>query len=309
MKNLTLSIMPSYKCNFKCQYCYLGNLIQNDNLLNLENLESSLLELKQLYNIKNVSLYGGELSLLDNVYLQHLVDLIKIKLPKSSISLTSNFSNENILTFCLLNNIKLNVSLNEERYQYSKTLQQIKKYTGTKLFDLTVVVLPSIINKHTNELYKFYNDLGFDVFFIQHHNSIHQKSYSISLDQFSKFLYDFICYHSMQSDAKFKIENLNVLNDTEFNPNTESYLFINPNGKYCTTVFKDNIEHYVTFDNLQQWQTFCEKSYQMYENSCSTCKFFNRCKAEHLETLNNDNECSGLKHLLTSLQNRSIVNL
>ena len=67
MKNLTLSIMPSYKCNFKCQYCYLGDLIQNDNLLNLENLESSLLELKQLYNIKNVSLYGGELSLLDNV--------------------------------------------------------------------------------------------------------------------------------------------------------------------------------------------------------------------------------------------------
>ena len=38
MKNLTLSIMPSYKCNFKCQYCYLGDLIQTDNLLNLENL-------------------------------------------------------------------------------------------------------------------------------------------------------------------------------------------------------------------------------------------------------------------------------
>ncbi len=307
MKNLTLSIMPSYKCNFKCQYCYLGNLIQSDNLLSLENLESSLLELKQLYNIKNVSLYGGELSLLDNVYLQRLADLIKLQLPKSSISLTSNFSNENILTFCLLNNIKLNVSLNEERYQYSKTLQQIKEYTGTKLFDLTVVVLPSIINRPINELYKFYNKLGFDVFFIQHHNSVYKKSCSISLDQFSRFLYDFICYHSMQSDAKFKIENLNVLNDTDFDPNTEGYLFINPNGKYCTTVFKNNIEQYVTFDNLQQWQTFCEKSYQTYIKSCSTCKYFNKCKAEHLETLNNNNECSGLKRLLTLLQNRSIV--
>lgn len=307
MKNLTLSIMPSYKCNFKCEYCYLGDLIKTYKSLDLSVMNDLLLELKQQYTINHVNLYGGELSLLDQNYLQQLINIIKDNINNCGISITSNFSNENILTFCLSNNIQLNVSLNEERYNYLQTLNKIKKFSGTKLFDLAVVVLPSILNYSIPDLYKFYNELEFDVFFIQHHNSIHQQTYSISIDQFSNFLYDFICYHTNQKQNKFKIENLEILNDEDYNPNTESYLFINPDGKYCTTSFKNRIEEYILFDNLQQWQQYCETSRQLYIDKCSTCELFDKCKAEHLEILKNKDECSGLKQLLTSLKKRSIL--
>ena len=297
MKNLTLSIMPTYMCNYNCQYCYLGGLRKDRTTLDLLTLQDRINELEKEYHISNVNLFGGELSLLDNQYLNDLVCIPNCK----RTSLTTNLSNEDIINFCLTRNIKANVSLNEERDYYKDTLKKVQKYKKTKIIDLSVVVLPSLLNKSTKTLYKFYDNLGLDVLFIQYHKSIHNEKYNVSLKEYSDFMFNFIKEYYNHQKHNFNIENLIIYNDASYSPTKDSYLFITPDGKYSTVVFNNGVEHYIKFDTLKEWKRHCEKEMLMYKAKCFTCNMFKKCKAEHLEVLNNYGECSGLKELMAKI--------
>lgn len=306
MNSLTLSIMPTLHCDYNCPYCYLGDKRKDKSLLDLYELEKLLDEIRSSYRISVVNLYGGELSLLNHNYLNDLLCAV----CTNRLSLTTNLQDENIINFCLARNVKINVSLNEERDHYKETLSKVRKYKNTKIMDLSVVVLPSLVKKKPSELYKFYNDIGLDVLFIQYHKSINnQLRYDISLEDYSNFLYEFILEYKKHDNPSFNIENLMIYNDKLYRPNIDSYLFINNKCKLCTVTFKDGIERYIEFDSLSDWQKYCHKENERYKVLCSSCKLFGRCKAEHLETFNNTGECSGLKCLLNKLTYKNICSL
>lgn len=289
-----LSIQPSFYCNFNCPYCYLGKLRKDESLLPLNKLEMRLKEISEKYYVRNITLYGGEISLLDKGYLQSLSNLCESICSK--ITVVSNLSNLWLVDFCDSKNYTLSISLNEERPNYIKTLNKIESLERKDNKNLSIVVLPSILNKSPESLLNFYNNIGIDIFFIQYHPSIYSEtSYNISIDEYSNFLKGIIEQYFI-GNYSIKIINEDILRNKEYNPNLDGFLFINPQGNYSTVIYKDNIEEYLEFDNLRKWEECCKKEYIRYFNQCQFCEYFNHCKAEHLEVINKK-ECSGLYKL------------
>ena len=290
-----LSIQPTFLCNYNCEYCYLGNLRKDKTILDLDILKQRLEEITKEYIIKNITLYGGEISLLPKNYIIQLISLCENINIKPTI--VSNLSNDWLITFCDNNNYTLSISLNEERSFYQETLNKLKQITRKDNKNLSIVVLPSLLNKSYTEIMDFYENLGFDIFFIQYHPSIlSQKTYNIDINDFSNFLKNVIeIKHS-------NIYNINILNEiilknNDYNPMMDGCLFINPNGKYSTIIYDNHIEHYEEFDSLIEWNNRCQEDYKYYFKNCCLCDLFGKCKAEHLDVIETK-ECSGLYNLL-----------
>lgn len=290
----TLSIQPSFECNYNCPYCYLGDLRKNKTLLNLNTLKYRLIEILKGYEIRNITLYGGEISLLSKDYLKSLVDMCKG--VGTTPAIVSNLSNDWIIDFCEDNQLPLSISLNEERPYYKETLEKVRGLKNKHNKNLSIVVLPSLLKKDHRELMEFYSSLGIDLFFIQYHPSIHSKiSYSIAVKEFSDFLRNMIA-QSRTYDYGIKIINEEILRNPDYNPLMSGFLFITPEGKFSTVEYRSRIEHYIDFDSLEEWKEYCKKEYREYYQKCNLCKYFGKCKAEHLEIMGEEN-CSGLYDL------------
>ena len=154
-----------------------------------------------------------------------------------------------------------------------------------------------MLNKNPQELLGFYNSLGFDVFFIQYHPSVlSKKIYNIDINDFSNFLKNII---EIKRSYIYNINilNENILNNDEYNPMQNGYLFINPNGNYSTVIYNNHIEQYKEFDSINDWKIYCQKDYERYFKNCCFCDLFGKCKAEHLDVIETK-ECSGLYNLL-----------
>ena len=75
---MNISINPTYYCNFRCKFCYLTEKQLGDmTLLNIDRLEEMLIVVSSFKKIQHVDLYGGEIGLLSEDYINSLVDLFK----------------------------------------------------------------------------------------------------------------------------------------------------------------------------------------------------------------------------------------
>lgn len=299
--NLHLSIMPTYKCNFHCGYCYLGDLTTTNTILDLDKLSTKLEELNNNYNIDNVCIYGGEVSLLGRDYLNDLVKLLN----GYNISLVTNLSNDWIIDFCLLNDIRLCVSLNEERPYYNETICKLKKLKHVKNISLSVVILPSLItDEQIEKAFDLYEELGFEILFIPYHPSIHSKqTINIKPHMFEESLQKLLKENNKRNNPII-ISNEIILNDDKYEPTNNKFLFINPNGEYSSVKYDDKgIEEFIIFKNLDEYNNYCKKEIKMYYENCNGCQFYGKCKAEHLIFNGYDESCSGLYKLLSQYSN------
>jgi sulfatase maturation enzyme AslB (radical SAM superfamily) len=74
---MILSINPTYYCNFRCDFCYLTKEQLGDRLLlPLEILEERLKEVLTYDSIDMVDLYGGEIGILPEEYVENLCSML-----------------------------------------------------------------------------------------------------------------------------------------------------------------------------------------------------------------------------------------
>lgn len=288
-QKLHLSIVPSYQCNYHCSYCYLGKLTNDKTLLDLNILKDRINELEKNYDIEHICLYGGEISLLDKKYINDMLYILGNK----NIALVTNLSNDWIIDYALIHNIKLCVSLNKERPYYNETLDKLKKLKGIKNIKLSVVVLPSLINGDITSTFNEYKELGFNILFIQYHPSEYSKiKYDIGNNNFIEFVLK-MCDENKKQGYPIDIDNEIIFNDDTYSPTMNNFVFISPNGKYSSVIYEKNIEKQIFFDTIEEWETHCKNEYKEYYSKCNMCQLFNKCKAEHLIDMGNKNDCSG----------------
>ncbi|MEM3986836.1 MAG: radical SAM protein [Candidatus Methanomethylicia archaeon] len=118
-----LDLVLTYKCNMNCGFClnnYRRKLIGDDKLLDLKFCEEVFDLLKKEGNqIQSITIYGGELMLLDPVYLREVFDLCLRYFPGSSLGVISNlvYVDEKILSIMAENNVTLSTSYDTMRFQ------------------------------------------------------------------------------------------------------------------------------------------------------------------------------------------------
>lgn len=297
MKKISLSIIPTYWCKTNCKYCYLGDLRKDQTTLDLQCLDNKLHQLVENdYVIDSISVYGGEISLLDEQYLIQIVKIIRSHVSNQvTIGFCTSGYNRSIFELAEYLKVRVTIPLNQERPDYKKNLQLIKQHNCS----LGVVVLPSIINTPVDQLVEFYDSLGRDVFFYQFYpSSINRSPYSFDIKQYTDFVISFINEYK-KKPRSFGLINLSEWMDKCYNPEASGFIYISPNGKWMTTVYSDCLESFVEFDTLDQWKQYCKKERLQRLIKCNACPYYDKCKAEHLVVMGEE-YCSGMRKLITS---------
>lgn len=149
---LSVSLYPTSKCNFSCDYCYMKDY-HYENDMSIEQIDYMLKNLSK-YKLHSFTIFGGEPSYYKNVY--YLIDAISEHC--NDITIFTNGSNADFFDRLLSNknidNIHLRISCHP---QYYKTFikenlinfyHKFKNITTTNLLDAT----------HKEEIYEYIED-------------------------------------------------------------------------------------------------------------------------------------------------------
>lgn len=288
--------MPSYLCNYSCEYCYLGDLRRDDKLLDLDVLEDRLNELSSWRIISELVVYGGEISLLDLGYFDKMCCVLNRHCKPSFVT---NLSNSWIVDYSDENDYELSISLNQERPFYHETLDKIRNLRRLDNKSISTVVTPAILNQDIGDLVELYNGLGLDVLFIEYHPSVNSTvRYDVTIEDYSKFLVSILKH----PNRKFNLINERILKSSDWNPCKSGFIFINPGGKYCSVDYDCNgVERPIEYGSLDEWKLDCNVEYSRYFRNCSLCEYFTKCKAEHLVVMGKRN-CSGLYGVMKAME-------
>lgn len=291
---MILHVMTNYTCNYNCEYCYLGDLKSDKQILDLTKLKKQLEEIARLDTIDSISLYGGEITLLPLNYIMELYDICKTYAP---VSIITNYSNKTYNNYFKAKGIDLSTSINEERDCNALTESELL-INDYKNLSLIQVVTPSLLKKSPKEILNHLSLFNLNVGFLQYSPAVHAKvNYIITNEEYSNFL-KAITIEYNTGNYNFLINNIIEIEEViynMYNPSMDSVMFINPYNQYCCVHYEKGLEYFQGFDSLEEWVEECNKEAKAYEEACHSCEFYGHCYAEHIKPWRDDDECCGIK--------------
>lgn len=148
----SIDLILTYECNLNCFYCFLNPIrkkVGKGVYLSVDAIDKKLSLIKKEGNeVRNISLYGGEIMLIDDSkYIEDVISVCKNYFPGVSIGVISNllYINDSVLNVILDNNCKLSTSYDSLRFLGSDVLRK-KWFSNVKSiseFVSTIIVLSS----------------------------------------------------------------------------------------------------------------------------------------------------------------------
>lgn len=299
----TVSVNPTYHCNFRCDFCYLTPTQLSDRRkVQISTLRERLDEISNYTEITHIDLYGGEIAIMYSEYLTMLITLLKNY--HTPINIITNYSAP--IPQFLDDEITLTVSYDfdcREKHElvFHNMLQSSRP--------LSVLVLASrgILNKNVDNMIQELN-------LCKSIRSVEIKPYSPSQANEHKILYkeheEFIIkwiLSPIKKNFEFVNEKLMKASLTRQGPYyksafSDSHIYLTPTGKFATLEFdeKDN-EYFLEFDRFEEYLkwTEIEKDRVTHNSYCSKCDYLGSCLSEHLRDVKTlTDSCNGFKHLL-----------
>lgn len=295
VKTMDVNIIPTYSCRLKCDYCFLGEDINDNHTIDLNVLEHQLNTINDYKQIKRVDLFGGELS----VYcqLRQLIDIARKY--TNNISLTTNLENRDILSFA--DQVDLSISLNPTRNDFKRNIKIIKSLdeSVTRNLFISTVVLPDIIEIGPTKYFDLIDELEVrSLYFLQYYKPKNGRiKYNVSNRMFEQFIIDALHVYR-NGNYSFKLENISsYLNDND--PRMSNYIFINPYNKYGCTVYNNKDEEsFKWFDSFDCYIDETKREQIQYFKTCGQCQYYCRCYAEHFHRWKENDQCCGLYSLV-----------
>lgn len=280
---LSVSINPTYNCNLQCKFCYLNNLDKNK-LLKLEDLQNTLQKLSSIYNIFEIDIYGGEITLLDYNYLIKLFNICLLYVK--TINIITNGT-------VLLQSKLLSLPFLKFSISWDFVFRENKKYeervfNTLKILDTPIILTsPELYNKKeevVKKLNQLTNKHKIDVKICM---PTKNNNIKINLKKYEEFL----LYLYFNLNKNFSIIQFEYI-ENQIMPYAYDSLhcFINPNNEI----------QILTFDNYEEFKTINDITNINNENIsiCNNCEYKFKCLAEHYFQLNDKFDCIGLKKLI-----------
>jgi sulfatase maturation enzyme AslB (radical SAM superfamily) len=295
MKGYTISINPSYFCNFRCDFCYLTKEQLGDTKkIDLERLDELL---SQVPSINHVDLYGGEIGALKKSYFYGLKDVIR-KHYEGEINIITNYSMLHDGFYD--DDVYLSVSYDFEAREKSALV-----YRNMMLSKVPIAVLilasPKVLEKNVDEMIMMLN-------LCSAVDSVEIKPYSINQANAHNVTHrDFEIF--MQKWLESPIEkNFIFVNQDKieaslaktYNAFSDDHIYITPNGKFGVLEFDhDDKEFFLELDSWNDYLKWAEKEKNEVSSICQECKYFGHCLTEHYRYVKDlNNSCNGYKGLL-----------
>lgn len=300
-KEITLSINPLYRCNFRCAFCYLTpEQLSSKDLLDLNKLRELLDQLKkEEIGISHIDLYGGEVGMLKEEYLEEFHQIIS-ESYQGEVNVVTNLSK--IHPYFLKDNVYLSVSYDfiaRERHDevFSNLLMVNKPISILMLAspELLKLDVDTIIN-HLNVVS---NIASVEV---KPYSSNQSNQLAVSDKEFEEFIKKWLT-SSVEMNFEFVNEG-NIFDALEGTRNafSDDHVYITPEGKFAVLDFDESDhEYFKSLEDINEyfvWQK--EEKIKVQANPfCSQCEYLGRCLTEHYRDVKSlENSCSGFKELL-----------
>lgn len=299
---IRIEIIPLYRCNEKCSFCLYQHEKNNPNTMELAWIDESLLFLQHSFNIAQIKITGGEISLLSDLYFEMLYNIVKIYCKK--IIVETNF-----LTFkkALINNCDIiNVGYNFNGFSpiKSQIFKNIKaavdtgKIINIKSLDISCQTDQSQIIEQLNQLkIKSWEIIPF-----------HQTKYTSQkfkdYDLYENTVKTFI---KLSNKMKFSFQNKlqldNILNIDNYNIKT---IYLTPNNKFAIQVFDENANFELQeFENISDLQKKLTEMEKIRDNFCKSCTSKLQCMSNYfMNPFYHKTSCSGFHNLISEFKNR-----
>ena len=297
LSSFSVSINPTYYCNFNCDFCYLSTDQLNDRTTtSIDTIMQRLSEIP--VPITHVDLYGGEIGLLPDTYLNELIDRIKLA-HNPSISIITNLSA--IRESFLRPDVELSVSYDfdareKESVVFGNMLKLQRPFSVLTLASEKVIVndvdyMISALNSLTNLI----------AVEIKPYSSTTHRGQQVSDCDYEEFIMKWIdspVDKNWQFVNQDKIED--CLND-DYNAFSDDHVYIDPTGMFAILDFDAGGNEFFTqvndFSEYIAW-TNKEKSSGV-SDVCRQCKYFGKCLTEHYKWVDpSDLGCNGYYNLL-----------
>lgn len=308
---ITVSLNPTYLCNFRCDFCYLTK----EQLADTKKIDPAVLVglLEQIkergYFIDHVDLYGGEVGLLTPTYLEKLDEILN-SYSEPSINIISNLSRIN--SYFLHDYIDLSVSYDfEARQNHNEVFHNMAKVNK----DIAVLLLasPELLQLNVDDMILMLSSLGnVKSVEIKPYSSNQANVLAVTDKEFEEFVKKWL---TSEMPKNFKFINAQRIKDSldgTYTAYSDSHVYITPNGKFGVLEFDVNGNEFFlemdTFEEYMDW-TELEKG-RVKENAiCKACPYLGRCLTEHYRDVKDlTNSCNGFRHLLEwSEEHRSLI--
>jgi len=297
---INLSVNPTYLCNFRCNFCYLTvDQLSHKKKINLNHLKEKLTEIAGIYTINDIDLYGGEIGMLPDDYLNELMDLLKSSGKR--VNIITNLSLMKPIFYDP--EIELSVSWDSDLRQSSEVV--LKNIINIKR-DVSILMLVSKSMTEWSDavLLNTINQLNN----VQNIISVELKPYSqnqanqehLGFNDFENFVKRWLNLElNFQFINKEKLEQ--VLSGSA-NSFSDDHLYITPNGNYAVLDFdKNDYEFFKELNSLSEYFDWMNLEKMKVSNNkfCSNCKYLGHCLSEHLRHVENlNNSCNGFYNLI-----------
>ena len=238
MNPITVSINPSYFCNFSCNFCYLTpEQLRDQKRISLVDLDNRLNQISQHREIDWIDLYGGEIGALKKDYFYGMRDVIR-KYYGGKINIITNFSmlHEGFFE----DDFYLSVSYDFEAREKSDKVYQNMLQSEVPI---AVLILASqqVIEKDVEEMIIMLNACSsVDSVEIKPYSTNQANQHNVTHKDFEEFVKKWI-----DSPIRKKFDFINegkiidILNGT-YSAFSDNHIYITPNGKFAVLEFDIN---------------------------------------------------------------------
>lgn len=269
---IDLSICPTFACNMNCKFCYLRN--HDEKHLSLTRLFCALR--KHRNNIRNLDIYGGEITILPRLY-SSMMMFIAEHLYSGKIQFISN--GLSIPKFWIDQFVKHEIGFSVDKSRKNKDIV----YNNIRSFDR--------IGKRYSILTVDIDDID-DEFLssLKNVKAVSIKPYSMpegGRPYKSKMLESYKRIYSTNRTLFSKLER------TQPDRDAVGHFFLLPDGNLYDVQYNNNREYFER----------AERCNQKMDQRCVACEYFGRCFNEHYSgyRVPDTGDCLGRKEVMRFL--------
>jgi MoaA/NifB/PqqE/SkfB family radical SAM enzyme len=296
---MNVSLNPTYLCNLRCPFCYLGDKLSDPKTTDLKDIDLRLKQISQYEKIEHIDLYGGEIQLLSKEYLDELFLIIK-KYYGGKINIITNLTK--ITDVLMREDVDVSVSFDFEcRSGFKNTLSNMLSLN--KHIAVLMLASPCLINIDVDYMIQTLNSISnVKSVEIKPYSTNQYNSLNVTFKDFEEFIKKFL-NNKVQLKSVF-VNEFNIVESIkkERNAFSDNHVYITPSGKFGILDFdSDDREHFVEMENIEEYFTWREnEKIKVKQNKiCSKCDYFGTCLTEHYRDVKSlENSCNGFKFLL-----------
>lgn len=297
---VNLSINPTYLCNFRCKFCYLTpEQLSDANTVDLNVLRQRLGEVFGHGPIDHVDLYGGEVGLLNQPYMDELLGIIH-DYYTGPIEIITNFYKMHPAFY--RDDVRVSVSFDLMfRERYTDVLNNITLFPK----DIHILMLASegLVQTDPDFAIQLFSNLkNVKSVEIKPYSTNQANVHNVSFSDFEEYVKKWIEYPGEKNFQFINEKNIKRSLNKEYSAWSDDHLYITPSGKFAVLDFDEHDNEY--FQELNNYEEYIKwaatEKEKVFANSyCNQCEYLGNCLSEHLRNVQSlENSCNGFKHLL-----------